>query len=259
MRKSTALLAPAAVLLGAAVVVGDGRNDDKGHSGDVNCQGLPSTSALRALLNAAPGAGGTVGGLFNGTRMWGAVVNREGQVCAYATGGSPAAAEDPRKVWAVSQAIAKAKAYTANGLSLDDLPLSTARLYTLVQPGHSLFGLNHSNPYEPRLVLPPSARGQGRGEIHGGMITFGGGVGLYRNGKVIGGLGVSGDTACADHEIAKRVRNLAGLEPPGGSAVDDIHYSSVDGPSVFTHPACVNTWRNGVKILDDESDHPPAY
>lgn len=91
------------------------------------------------------------------------------------------------------------------------------------------------------------------------LISFGGGVGLYLDGKVIGGLGVSGDTACADHEIAKRVRTLAGLEPPGGFAVDDIQYSAADGPSVFSHPACVNTWRNGVKIPDDESDHPPAY
>ena len=67
-------------------------------------------------------------------------------------------------------------------------------------------------------------------------------------------LEISGDTACTDHEIAKRVRDLASLNPPGGALVDDITYSAPDGPSVFTHPLCVNTWRNGQKI----GDEPPA-
>jgi uncharacterized protein GlcG (DUF336 family) len=38
----------------------------------------------------------------------------------------------------------------------------------------------------------------------GGIITFGGGAAHYQGGKVIGGLGVSGDTSCADHAIAYR-------------------------------------------------------
>jgi hypothetical protein len=44
------------------------------------------------------------------------------------------------------------------------------------------------------------------------------------------------------------------LNPPGGAAVDDITYSVPDGPSVFTHPKCVNTWRNGVFL----GNEPPA-
>ena len=68
------------------------------------------------------------------------------------------------------------------------------------------------------------------------------------SGKIVGGLGISGDTSCTDHEIAKRVRNLASLNPPGGMLVDDITYSSVDGASVFTHPLCLNTFRNGIFI-----------
>jgi hypothetical protein len=71
---------------------------------------------------------------------------------------------------------------------------------------------------------------------------------LYRNGKIIGGLGISGDTSCADHEIAKRVRQLAGLTPTGGSDVDDITYSLADGASQFSHPVCINTYRNGTLI-----------
>jgi hypothetical protein len=80
---------------------------------------------------------------------------------------------------------------------------------------------------------------------------------LYKNGKIIGGLGVSGDTACTDHEIAKRVRHLASpsLDPPGGPLVDDIVYSSVDPTNllVFTHPLCLNTFRNGVFIGNENN------
>ncbi|HEY4043849.1 MAG TPA: heme-binding protein, partial [Rhodopila sp.] len=52
----------------------------------------------------------------------------------------------------------------------------------------------------------------GIGYVVGGIITFGGGVALYSDGKVIGGLGVSGDTSCADHAISYRMRHLAGLD-----------------------------------------------
>jgi uncharacterized protein GlcG (DUF336 family) len=203
-----------------------------------DCAGLPTAAQLRALLQAAPAAGGDAGGLFGGQRMWGAVVNRNGEVCAAVTSTS-----DPTQVWPGSQAIAKAKAYTANAFSLDSLALSTARLYTVVQPGHSLYGLNQSNPFNPFALTV--GKGGDAPKIAGGIITFGGGVPLYKNGKIIGGLGVSGDTSCTDHEIAKRVRTLAKLEPAGGPSTDDITYSSVDGASAFTHPLCINTYRNG--------------
>lgn len=215
---------------------------------NANCQGLPTAQDLKEWLVAAPAAGGEAGGLFSGTRMWGAVVNRAGEVCAYAT-----STADPTQVWPGSQAIAKSKAYTANAFSLDTLALSTARLYTFTQPGHSLWSLGHSNVFDATKLLPPGGGGD-RNQIVGGQIFFGGGVPLYVGGKIIGGLGISGDTSCADHEIAKRVRNLAGMNPPGGPLVDDITYSAPDGPSVFTHPLCVNTWRNGVFV----GEEPPA-
>lgn len=209
-----------------------------------NCQGLPNDSQLRAFLVAAQTSGGTVGGLFNGTRMWGAVVNRDGEVCTFVT-----STTDPTQVWPGSQAIAKSKAYTANAFSLDALALSTARLYTFTQPGHSLWSLGQSNPFHPKALAPPSGGSGGKNQIAGGLIFFGGGVPLYNSsGQIIGGLGVSGDTSCADHEIAKRVRNLAGLNPTGGPLVDDIVYSPPDAPSVFAHPKCVNTFRNGLFI-----------
>ena len=132
--------------------------------------------------------------------------------------------------------------------SLDSLALSTALLYTFTQPGHSLWSLGQSNLFDPKALAPPTGQSGGREQIAGGLIFFGGGVPLYDGAKIIGGLGISGDTSCADHEIAKRVRDLAALNPPGGSLVDDISYASTNGPSVFTHPLCLNTWRNGVFV-----------
>lgn len=223
-------------------------DDDRGRAG-ANCSGLPAAAQLRTWLQAAPGVagpiGGPVGGLFNGARMWAAVVNRDGEICAFT-----ASTADPTQVWPGSQAIAKSKAYTANAFSIDALPLSTARLYTFTQPGHSLWSLGNSNLFDPKYLAPPAGTAGGRNQITGGLIFFGGGVPLYRAGRIIGGLGVSGDTSCADHEIAKRVRDLAGMNPPGGPLVDDIVYSGFNaaGDLVFAHPKCLNTFRNGAAI-----------
>src|SRR5688572_5240953 len=208
-----------------------------------NCNDVPSASELRQAMLAAAKIS-NAGGLFQGARMWGAVVNRDGEICAYIT-----TTADPTQVWPGSQAIAKAKAYTANAFSLDTLALSTARLYTFTQPGHSLWSLGQSNLFDASQLQPPSGSRSDIGRLVGGLIFFGGGVALYNDdGAIIGGLGVSGDTSCADHEVAKRVRNLADLNPPGGALVDDIVYSLPDPPSVFAHPKCVNTYRNGTFI-----------
>jgi uncharacterized protein GlcG (DUF336 family) len=222
----------------------DDEKDGPKHS-NANCNGMPTEAQLRALLTQAAGPAGLakygmVGGLFGGTRMWASIVNRDGEICVSAT-----STTDASQVWPGSQAIAKAKAYTANAFSLDDFALSTARLYTFTQPGHSLWSLGQSNLFNSRFLAAPD-RGDDRNQIAGGLIFFGGGLPLYRAGKIIGGVGISGDTSCADHEIAKRLRDLASLNPPfgGGIAADDIVYEA----SVFAHPVCLNTYRNGMKI-----------
>lgn len=202
---------------------------------EIDCSGLPAASQLKTILKNAASA--DAGGLFGGSRMWGALVNRKGELCAVA-----ANQDDPTQVWPGSQQIAKAKAYTANAFSLDGLALSTARLYTFTQPGHSLWSLGQSNLFNTEF-FDNNKKG-----VAGGLIFFGGGVPLYKNGKIIGGLGISGDTSCTDHEIAKRARNAAGLNPPGGMLADDITYTVADGASVFTHPLCPNTYRNGTLI-----------
>ena len=116
----------------------------------------------------------------------------------------------------------------------------------MTQPGHSLWGVAQPEPFNPQCLDPSSDE-----KVCGGAIAFGGGVPLYKNQHIVGGLGVSGDTPCADHEIAKRIRHLAGLDPAKGPTVDDIQYAKADKPSVYTHPLCTNTWRNGQHIGDE--------
>ena len=56
------------------------------------------------------------------------------------------------------------------------------------------------------------------------IAVFGGGLALYNAaGHVVGGLGVSGDTSCADHNIAYRTRSTLNLDyvPAGVAAALD--------------------------------------
>src|ERR1700688_2911993 len=149
------------------------------HGGPSNCSGLPSAAQLKANLTTV--AGTSQGGLFGGVRSWGAVVNRDGEICAFATN-----QDDQTQVWPGSQAIAKAKAYTANAFSVDTLALSTANLYTFTQPGHSLWSLGQSNLFNAHFLAGADGAGGGTNEIAGGLIFFGGGVPLYTNGKIVG-------------------------------------------------------------------------
>jgi uncharacterized protein GlcG (DUF336 family) len=189
----------------------------------------PTVAAVQAQL--ARVATMNNGGLFSPSKMWSAIVDRQGVLCSVIRLGD---------AWPGSRAIAIAKANTANGFSNDQLALSTANLYGPTQPGGPLYGLNNSNPFNPDF-LP---QGTGLGRVAGGVITFGGGVPLYSSGKVIGGLGLSGDTACADHAIAYRMRRLANLgldRVPAGVApdgTDNIIYANGTAPTGFQHPHC---------------------
>ena len=212
------------------------------------CRDLPSAADLKKWLRAAPGVEGEAGGLFSGQMEWATIVNRQGEICA-----TSVATDDPASAWPGSQAISKAKAYTANAYSTDGNPLSTARLYTLTQPGHSLWGVAEPNPFRAECLAAPNNMNATTGMICGGSIAFGGGVPLYKGKTRVGGLGVSGDTACADHEIAKRIRHLAQLDPEKGEFADDIIFTASDGPSPFAHPLCANTWRNGRRLGDEDN------
>lgn len=183
------------------------------------CKQLPSHSQLKAALAAARAASN---GGFN-LDMWGTVVNRDGVVCAVAFTGA-----DRGSQWPGSRAISAQKANTANAFSLPKLSLSTADLFSAVQPGGSLFGLQASNPVDVSVAYRgnPEDYGTAKDPMVGGRIggvnVFGGGLALYNaQGVLIGAVGVSGDSSCADHNIAWRTRNALKLDHvPGGVGPD---------------------------------------
>ncbi len=203
--------------------------------------GADAIRSVQAALNEVVGSGN--GGIFTPNMMWAAVVDRNGVLCGTTKVGD---------AWPGSRAIAIAKAETANGFSNVKLALSTANLYAPTQPGGSLYGLNNSNPFNPFCNsittdnTPSRTRGNCVGANPGGIITFGGGVALYQGGQVIGGLGVSGDTSCADHAVAYRMRALLQLDSiPGGvglNGTDNILYAPAGTtPTGFQHPHCAPT------------------
>jgi hypothetical protein len=155
--------------------------------------------------------------------------------------------------WPGSRVISAQKANTANAFSLEGLALSTANLFAPTQPGGSLFGLQESNPVDPDVAYrgPASAFGTRHdpmiGRRIGGINVFGGGLALYSpGGRLLGGLGVSGDTSCTDHIVAWKLRHLLNLDNvPGGvdtdSGTDNIIYD-LDGDFVgFEHPQCFDS------------------
>jgi uncharacterized protein GlcG (DUF336 family) len=206
------------------------------------CGGLPSHADLKKALTEARQQDN--GGL--NLDMWATAVNRSGIVCAVAYTGEGEGAQ-----WPGSRVISAQKANTANAFSLKGLSLSTANLYSAVQPGGSLFGLQESNPVDTRVAYAGSAKKFGQkndpivGERVGGVNVFGGGLALYNDkGEIVGGLGVSGDTSCADHHIAWRARHALKLDfVPAGVAPskdDQIIFDVSAGKSAggFGHPTC---------------------
>jgi uncharacterized protein GlcG (DUF336 family) len=226
-----------------------------GQSQGANCSGLPSYSQLQGALSAAVTVQGGNGGF--GLNMWATVVNRDGQVCAVAFSG-----KNRGDQWPGSRVISAQKANTANAFSLPGLALSTANLYSAVQPGGSLFGLQHSNPVDTGVAYGGNSVQYGQsndpmvGYKAGGVNVFGGGLALYNaNKQLLGAVGVSGDSSCADHNIAWRVRHALGLDyVPAGvnsdtSRPDNIIYDVTSQPgqmpgvstSGFGHPLCGGT------------------
>src|SRR5467141_3344728 len=212
--------------------------------------GMPSHHQLRTALE---GARAQANGGFN-LDMWATVVNRDGLVCAVAFTGS-----DRGQQWPGSRVISAQKANTANAFSLPGLALSTANLYSAVQPGGSLYGLQHSNPVDTQVAYLGPATNFGTGNdpmvAHriGGVNVFGGGLALYNGAHVlVGAIGVSGDSSCADHNIAWRTRHGLGLDhvPAGVSGEsarpDNIVYDITAQPgqqegvsaSGWGHPQC---------------------
>lgn len=235
-----------------------------------DCQSLPSWSSLKSALSAAVSSD-TTGFKLN---MWGTIVDRDGTVCAVAFNGS-----DFRDQWLGSRVISAQKANTANDFSLggssgrvgfpQGLALSTANLYSQVQPGLSLFGLQHSNPvdtevaYDGKATVFGTERDPMTGRRIGGVNVFGGGLALYRGGQNIGAVGVSGDTSCRDHRVAWLTRRNLSLDQFGtvtGVSGDPkrpdnmIFLATGEAPNGFKHPHCLGAADDG-----DPTDLPAVH
>lgn len=203
------------------------------------------TAALREVVKESNGG--------FGLQMWATVVDRDGVVRVVAMSGN-----DRGDQWPGSRVISAQKAYTANAFSLPKLALSTGNLYAAVQPGGSLYGLQHSNPVDAAAAYAGNAADFGTpkdplvGNRIGGVNVFGGGLALYaEDGTLVGALGLSGDSSVADHVIAWKVRKKLGLDfVPGGVSPtkDDNLVLDMDGgdaqdatpgksPSGWGHPS----------------------
>ena len=212
----------------------------------------PPTQALKASVK--PSGGPSNGGLDN--NEWAAVVARDGTLCAVTFSG-----KQPSDQWPASRAIAIEKAGTAKGISAGVRALSTANLYAEAQPGGPLYGLVTTDPPRGDVldIGDPAKFGSGSdpavGKIAGGSVVFGGGLALLDGKTVVGGLGASGDTACADHNIAWRVPHALGLDkmPGGGPDTDQIIYDiGPNGKSAsgFGHPKCKGTEHEVARQID---------
>ena len=215
-------------------------------------QSLPDHASVTAALREVVAE--TNGGF--GLQMWATVVDRDGLVRVVAMSG-----KDRGDQWPGSRVISAQKASTANAFSLPGLALSTANLYSAVQPGGSLFGLQESNPVDVTVGYGGKAEDFGTpkdpmtGKKIGGVNVFGGGLALYAaDGKLLGGLGLSGDSSVADHIIAWKLRKKLGLDHvPGGVSPtkdDNMVLDITDGKSAggWGHPV---TTPEATKIVDE--------
>jgi uncharacterized protein GlcG (DUF336 family) len=238
------IISSAIVVLTALLGMSSAPAQNPNGAGSASCPVDHDRLADILKKSVKPAGGPSNGGLDN--NEWAAVVNRDGIVCAVAFSGNK-----PDDQWPGSRAIAAEKANTANAFSLGNKAMATANLYAQSQPGGYLFGAAQSSPPSPEALYAgqPAQYGTTRdplvGKPLGGVIVFGGGLALYDGSGLAGGIGVSGDSACADHNVAWRVRHYLGLDhvPSGVSPnkKDAIIYDiGPDGKSTsgFGHPKC---------------------
>lgn len=203
-----------------------------------------SYARLKGAADAVLAAQNTVG---FGLNMWATVVDETGEVCAVASTGDNGAVAGNNQ-WLGSRVISAQKANTANAFSLDDVSISSGALYAGVQPGASLYGLQHSNPVDATVAYAGDPANYGTasdplvGTRPGGVNVFGGGLALYNaSGVKVGALGVSGDSSCTDHAFAWRIREYLSLgeaNSPGG--FEKLTLSSTFA-NLGDHPDCFNT------------------
>ena len=176
--------------------------------------------------------------------MWATMVDESGKVChVYSTdsGSANTGASAGNSAWLGSRVISAQKANTANAFSIDDLSIPSGAVYVAVQPGGSLYGLQHSNPVDASKAYGGSPNTVGsnadflKNKRIGGVNVFGGGVALYNGSGKVGAIGASGDTSCRDHAFAYRMRANLGLDDTPN--VDTLLLTAVPA-NLFEHPLC---------------------
>lgn len=108
--------------------------------------------------------------------------------------------------WVGSIDIAIAKGRTAAFFSSNQNALTSRIIGQASQPGGALWGIGNSN----QIGI------SGSQEFRNGIITFPGGVPLYKDGALVGGIGVSGDGVDQDEEVA--FAGAIGFAPGAGVA-----------------------------------------
>jgi uncharacterized protein GlcG (DUF336 family) len=129
------------------------------------------------------------------TRMHIIITNRDGHVIGQ---------RDMLDAWVGSISIATAKAYTAAAFSSDQNALTSRTIGALSQPGGPLWHIGNSNHDDDKP----------------GLIEFPGGVPLYKNHKLVGAIGVSGDGVDEDEAVA--IAGARGFEPATAIRVDTV-------------------------------------
>ena len=241
-----------AVAIAAGVALGTARAETCAELAAAGLTDANLKSALRAVVSPPGTPNGGLGG-----PMWLSLVDGSGIVCAVTNSldGSAYNADATADIWLGSRVISAQKANTANAFSTGRLALSTANLYSAVQPGGSLYGLQASNPvdataaYAGRSVDFGTSKDPLIGHRIGGINVFGGGLALYRNGRKIGAIGVSGDTSCTDHVVAWKVRasthfnttpDAAGFDAMAQDITPNPYGGTGISASGFGHPTCLN-------------------
>jgi uncharacterized protein GlcG (DUF336 family) len=129
------------------------------------------------------------------TRMHIAVMDNTGKLLK---------AQAMESAWLGSQAIAQAKAYTAMAFSSDNNALSTRSIGKLSQPGGPLWHIGNFTQARPKEAP--------------GIIEFPGGLPLYKGGRLVGAIGVSGDGVEEDENVAEA--GAKGFEPVDAIRID---------------------------------------
>ena len=139
--------------------------------------------------------------------------------------------------------ISAQKANTANAFSLPGLALSTANIFSAVQPGGSLYGLQFSNPVDTSVAYGGDPTAYGRPTTRWSASTSAVSTcsaAVWRSmpatARCSAQFGVSGDSSCADHNIAWKTRDALKLDyvPAGVSATKDdniVYDIDADGVS----------------------------